>query len=77
MATISTFTKELKDLKISSIITVIDRGFYSSENIMKLKNYGIIGALSSTVSIHDELILENKDIKIKEITSNMMMRPYF
>ncbi|MGC8618880.1 MAG: hypothetical protein ACP5UZ_09175, partial [Thermoplasmata archaeon] len=63
VATISTFTKELKDFGISSILIVIDRGFYSSENIKELKNYGVIGALPSTVSMHDELILENKDIE--------------
>ncbi|MGC8618883.1 MAG: hypothetical protein ACP5UZ_09190, partial [Thermoplasmata archaeon] len=37
--------------------------FYSSENVKELKNYGVIAALPSTVSMHDELILENRDIE--------------
>ena len=63
VATISAFTKELKDFGISSILIVMDRGFYSSENLKEMKNYGVIGALPSTVAMHDELILESKDIE--------------
>ena len=63
VATISAFTKELRDFGISSILIVMDRGFYSSENLKELKNYGVIAALPSTVAMHDELILESKDIE--------------
>ena len=63
VATISTFTKELKDFGISSILIVMDRGFYSNENLKEMKNYGVIAALPSTVAMHDELILELKDIE--------------
>ena len=63
VTTISTFTKELKDFGISSILIVMDRGFYSSQNMRELNDYGVIGALPSTVAMHDELILESKDIE--------------
>ena len=63
VGTISAFTKELKDFGISSILIVMDRGFYSSENLKEMKNYGVIAALPSTVEMHDELILESKDIE--------------
>ena len=62
MATISAFTKELKDFGISSILIVMDRGFYSSENLKEMKNYGVIGALPSSLTIHDDLIRRSRDI---------------
>ena len=46
---------------IPSVSTI--RGFYSSENMKDLKNYSVIGALPSTVGMHDDLILESKDIE--------------
>ncbi len=61
--TIRGFTDDLKDFGILSILIVIDRGFYSSDNMKDLKNYSVIGALPSTVGIHDDLIMESRDIE--------------
>ncbi len=63
VSTIRGFTGDLKDFGILSILIVIDRGFYSSDNIKDLKNYSVIGALPSTVGIHDDLIRESRDIE--------------
>ncbi|EQD74545.1 transposase (IS4), partial [mine drainage metagenome] len=63
VSTIRGFTGELKDLGIMGILVVMDRGFYSSDNLKDLKNYSVIGALPSTVGIHDDLILESRDIE--------------
>ena len=56
VSTISAFSKELKDYGIKVILIVIDRGFYSADNMKDLKDYSIIGALPSSLSIHDDLI---------------------
>ncbi len=63
VTTINAFINELRDFGITSILIVMDRGFYSSDNMRELKDYGVIGALPSTVAIHDELIMESKDIE--------------
>ncbi|EQD67123.1 transposase (IS4), partial [mine drainage metagenome] len=63
VSTIRGFTGELKDLGIMGILVVMDRGFYSSDNLKDLKNYSVIGALPSTVGIHDDLILESRNIE--------------
>ena len=63
VSTIRGFTGDLKDFGILSILIVIDRGFYSSDNMKDLKNYSVIGALPSTVGIHDDLIIESGEIE--------------
>ena len=57
------FTGDLKDFGISTILIVMGRGFYSSDNMKDLKDYCVIGALPSTVGMHDDLIHESKDIE--------------
>ena len=63
VSTISAFTKDLKDYGIMTVLIVMDRGFYSDENIKDLKDYSIIGALPSSLSIHDGLIHGSGDIE--------------
>ena len=63
VSTISTFAKELKDYGILAILIVMDRGFYSDDNMKDLKDYSIIGALPSSLSIHDDLIHGSGDIE--------------
>ncbi|MGC9123913.1 MAG: hypothetical protein ACP5IB_07615 [Thermoplasmata archaeon] len=41
---------------------MIDRGFYSSQNMKILKDYGVIGALPSSLTIYENLIKESKDM---------------
>lgn len=52
VSTIHAFSAELNDYGIPTILIVIDRGFYS-----------VIGALPSSLSIHDELIHRSRDIE--------------
>ena len=40
----------------------MDRGFYSSQNMRELKDYGVIGALPSSLTIHDDLIRRSREI---------------
>ncbi len=63
VSTISAFSKELKDYGIVTILIVMDRGFYSDDNIKDLKDYSIIGALPSSLSIHEDLIHGSGDIE--------------
>ena len=63
VSTIHTFSGELKDYGILTILIVMDRGFYSADNLKDLKGYGVIGALPSSLSIHDELIHRSRDIE--------------
>ena len=44
------------DYGIVTILIVMDRAFYSADNMEDLKDYSIIGALPSSLSIHDDLI---------------------
>ena len=62
VSTVSSFSKEMKDYGISSVLIVMDRGFYSSQNIRELKDYDVIGALPSSLTIHDDLIHGSEDI---------------
>jgi len=63
VSTVSIFNDELKDFGISSILIVMDRGFYSSDNIKQLNDFYVVTALPSTVAMHDELIMENRDME--------------
>ncbi|MEM0133632.1 MAG: hypothetical protein QXU18_00165 [Thermoplasmatales archaeon] len=63
VSTMRGFTGDLKDFSILSILIVIYREFYSSDNLKDLKNYNVIRALSSTVGIHDDLIKESRGIE--------------
>ena len=63
VSTIRGFACDLKDFGIRAILIVIDRGFYSSDNMKDLKDYSVIGALPSTVGMHDDLILESGDME--------------
>lgn len=63
VSTIHTFSGELKDYGILTTIVVIDRGFYSADNLEDLRDYSVIGALPSSLSVHDELIHRSGDIE--------------
>ena len=63
VSTIHTFSGELKDYGILTILIVIDRGFFSADNLKDLKGYSVIGAIPSSLSIHDELLHRSKDIE--------------
>ncbi len=60
VSSIRSFSLELKDYGILTILIVMDRGFYSDENIKDLSNYTVIGALPSTVTLHDDLTAESE-----------------
>ena len=62
VSTVSSFSREMKDFGITSVLVVMDRGFYSSQNIKELRDYDVIGALPSSLNIHDNLIHRSKDI---------------
>jgi transposase len=62
VSTVSSFSREIKDFGIFPILIVIDRGFYSSQNLKELKDYGFIGALPSSLTIYENLIKESKDM---------------
>ena len=62
VSTISSFSREMSDFGISSILIVMDRRFYSSQNMRELNDYGVIGALPSSLTIHDDLIRRSRDI---------------
>ncbi|MGC8699342.1 MAG: IS1634 family transposase, partial [Candidatus Acidifodinimicrobium sp.] len=62
VSTVSSFSREIKDFGIFPILIVIDRGFYSSQNMKELKDYGVIGALPSSLTIYENLIKESKDM---------------
>ena len=62
VSTVSSFSREMKDYGISSVLIVMDRGFYSSQNMRELKDYDVIGALPSSLTIHDDLIHGSRDI---------------
>ena len=63
VSTIHAFSGELKDYGLLIILIVIDRGFYSADNLNDLKGYSLIGALPSSLSIHDELTHRSRDIE--------------
>ena len=63
VSTIHAFSGELKDYGILTILIVIYRGFYSADNLNDLKGYSVIGALPSSLSVHDELLHRSKDIE--------------
>ena len=62
VSTVSSFSREMKDYGISSVLIVMDRGFYSSQKMRELKDYGVIGAFPSSLAIHDDLIHGSRDI---------------
>jgi len=63
VSTIHEFSGELKDYGILTILIVIDQGLYSADNLNDLKDYSVIGALLSSLFVHDELIHRSKDIE--------------
>ena len=63
VSTIHAFSGELKEYGILTILIVIDGGFYSVDNLNDLKGYSVIGALPSSLSIHDEMIHRSRDIE--------------
>ena len=56
VSTISAFSKELLDYGAVTILIVMDRGSYSADSMKDLKDYSIVGALPSSLTIHDGLI---------------------
>ena len=63
VSTVNSFVMELRDLGISTIMIVMDRGFYSRQNILDLKKYSIIGAIPSTLKICADLLSRSKGIE--------------
>ncbi|EQD74609.1 transposase, IS4, partial [mine drainage metagenome] len=59
VSTIKNFALELKDYGIKGILIVIDRGFYSEEN---LRSFKFIGAIPSNLKVSRDIISESKDI---------------
>ncbi|MEM3193034.1 MAG: hypothetical protein QW292_13320 [Candidatus Parvarchaeota archaeon] len=68
ITTINTFINELRDFGITSILIGMDRGFYGSDNMMEFKDYGVIGAIASTVSTAD---IHGSFPKFRRCTSDM------
>lgn len=44
--TVESFAMKLKDFGVGTIMTMMDRGFYSTKNIRDLENYSIIGEIA-------------------------------
>ncbi len=63
VSTVRSFVEELRDYGIRSILIAMDSGFYSSKNIKQLKDHSIIGAISSNLKIHRDLISRSHDIE--------------
>ena len=63
VSTVNNFAMELRDFGISTIMIVMDRGFYSKQNILDLKKYSIIGAIPSTLKIYADLLSRSKGIE--------------
>ena len=56
VSTVKNFVSELMDFDIASIMIVMDRGFYSKKNILDLKRYSLIGAITATLSLYRKLL---------------------
>ena len=54
---------EIRDLGISTIMIIMDWGFYSRQNILDLKKYSIIGAIPSTLKIYADLLSRSRGIE--------------
>ena len=63
VSTVRSFATELKDFGTGSIMIVMDRGFYSAQNIRDLENYSIIGAIPSSLKVHADLLSRSRGIE--------------
>jgi transposase len=63
VSTIKNFAMELKDFGIAPIMIVMDRGFYSRQNIQDLRKYSLIGAIPATLSLYRDLLSKSKGIE--------------
>lgn len=62
VSTVSNFVLELRDYGITTIMVVMDRGFYSKQNIHDLERYSLIGAIPSSLSVYGDLIARSRGI---------------
>ena len=62
VSAIHNLTGELKDYGILTALIVVDRGFYSSDNMKDLHDYSWIGAIPSSLKIYDDLIHDSRGI---------------
>ena len=63
VSTINNFAMDLRDFGISTIMIVMDRGFYSKQNILDLEKYSIIGAIPPTLRIYADLLSRSKGME--------------
>lgn len=63
VSTVRTFAMELQDLGIRTIMVVMDRGFYSTQNIKDLKDYSLIGAIPASLKIYHNLLAKSRNIE--------------
>lgn len=63
VSTVRAFARELRDLGIRTIMVVMDRGFYSTQNIMDLREYSLIGAIPASLNIFRELLTKSGNIE--------------
>jgi len=65
VSTIRRFTHELKGLGIKNVVAVLDRGFYSQQNMKEIQSAEctVIGALPATLSIYEKALKRSKNIE--------------
>ncbi|QRF76018.1 Transposase [Thermoplasmatales archaeon] len=63
VSTVGAFAMELRDLGISTIMVVMDRGFYSTQNIKDLKDYSLIGAIPASLKMYHDLLAKSGKIE--------------
>jgi transposase len=63
VSTVRSFAMELQDLGIRTIMIVMDRGFYSTQNIMDLSDYSLIGAIPASLNIFRDLLARSRGIE--------------
>jgi len=63
VSTVRSFAMELRDLGIRTIMIVMDRGFYSTQNIMDLSDYSLIGAIPASLNIFRDLLTRSRGIE--------------
>ena len=61
VGTVPSSARELRVLGIRAILIVMDRGFYSTQNIRDIEGYSLIGAIPASLNIFRELLAKSED----------------
>lgn len=63
VSTVKSFVNELKAFGISDVTFVMDRGFYSSSNLIELRSNHVIGAVPASLKLYSSLLAKSKNIE--------------